>query len=155
MLFFHRGSGRIAALVAIALSSATPALADAPGSYVGVSTGFNRDGWSDRNIAVDGVWSITDNIELRGSLAEDSAAIAPTVSISTGDFRFATGIGVEWQEKDYARDDGEWMDRADSLGVMGLLAAEVTVFERGVVYSNLMMGDRAVSGSLGVGYQFD
>ena len=73
--------------------------ADPIGSYAGGSIGFNRSE-SDIPIAADGVYSFSDNFQLRATAGEGIAVVAPTASISRGEWRFAAGAGLEYLRRD-------------------------------------------------------
>ncbi len=161
-------------VIACSLLSATAAKADPIGSYAGGSIGFDRSD-SDVPIAADGVYSFSDNFQLRATVGEGLAVVAPTASISRGKWRFAAGAGFEYSEEKFREkqfvpvdvdDNGDPAEgtefREEEVGeektrndtrLIGLAVAERAIGEYGVVFANVTFSNE-VQGSIGVGLRF-
>ena len=159
-------------VIACSLLSATAAKADPIGSYAGGSVGFNRPD-SDVPIAAEGVYAFTDNFQIRATVGENLAVVAPTASISTGQWRFAAGAGLKYSERlveeerivpnvfdidgNPAEEEGARRETAivsdNRTELVGLAAAERAIGDYGVIFANVTFSNE-VTGSIGVGLRF-
>ncbi|MFK8183924.1 MAG: hypothetical protein AB8B99_11165 [Phormidesmis sp.] len=90
-------SAAIAAIVAgFGLGARSAQAEDPVGSYGGVSYGIDRS--DNLEIGAEGVYSFTDNLQIRATLGDGLFVLAPTVSVSAGQWRFAAGPGLKYSE---------------------------------------------------------
>lgn len=155
-LLLHRGSGRIAAaLFAIAASAtaliATPAYADSPGAWAGLSISTNADGYTNANLALEASVLLHENISIRATAAEDTMSAFLTGVLPIGDVNLFAGPGITMTEGDYFN-GSDWHDRAE-VAIAARAGAEVTVFERGVIFGQVDAAESVLQGRVGLGYQ--
>ena len=153
------------------LFTSTSAIAQDPiGSYAGASVQF-EDIDSDVPVAVEGSYSITDNVQIRASLGDGLAAAAVTASVSTGQWRFAAGPGLRYTEKIDTIEFQEFSVNPltgdstpigepkpieiedNGTDVVGLLVAERALGEYGVIFGSVSFSE-STSGSIGAGLRF-
>ena len=164
-------SASFAALSCFCFNAQSANAEDPVGSYGGASYGINRS--DDLEIGAEGVYSFTDNFQLRATLGDGLFVIAPTFSTSTGEWRFAAGPGLKYSEQletvtipTLDRFDDEGNLRAEPIegerdievedngvDLIGVLTAERAFGDYFVVFGTLNVGEE-FSGAIGGGVRF-